>query len=169
MANSPHALVARLRLPLREFSSSTLINASTSPLSHALKKLGDLFGKTFSRETHAGLKHFLAKIGATSTKAIGAAVAVLIELLTMVIDLATWKAILRKKIRKSIDKWAAEALPSVQRDLEKLKVENIETMYAIAREFEKSYDETKPTDLDECFKQVELSRSIGRKLGYLNY
>lgn len=137
--------------------------------SHALKKIGDLFGKTFSRETHNGLKHFLAKIGATSTKAIGAAVAVLIELLTMVIDLATWKAILGKQIRKSIVQWATEALPSVQRDLEKLKEENIETMYAIAREFEKSYDETKPTDIDECLKQVELSRSIGKKLGYLNY
>ena len=137
--------------------------------SHALKKIGDMFGKTFSRETHNGLKHFLSKIGATSTKAIGAAVAVLIELLTMVIDLATWKAILRKKIHKSIDQWATEALPSVQRDLEKLKEENIETMYTIAREFEKSYDETKPTDIDECLKQVELSRSIGRKLGYLNY
>ena len=87
----------------------------------------------------------------------------------MVIDLATWKAILRKKIHKSIDQWATEALSSVQRDLEKLKEENIETMYTIAREFEKSYDETKPTDIDECLKQVELSRSIGKQLGYLNY
>lgn len=137
--------------------------------SHALKTIGDWFGKTFSRETHNGLKHFLANAGATSAKAIGAAVAVLIELLTMVIDLATWKAILRKKIRKGIDKWATEALPTIQRDFKKLKEDNIETMYTIAREFEKSYDETKPTDFDECFKNVELSRSIGEKLRYLNY
>lgn len=137
--------------------------------SHALKTIGDWFGKTFSRETHNGLKHFLAEAGATSAKAIGVAVTVIVELLFMAIDLATWKQILRKKIRKGIDRWATEALPTIQQDFKKLKEDNIETMYTIAREFEKSYDETKPTDFDECFKNVELSRSIGEKLRYLNY
>lgn len=35
-----------------------------------MKKIGDLFGKTFSRETHNELAKFLSKIGATSTRAI---------------------------------------------------------------------------------------------------
>ena len=39
--------------------------------SHLLKKAGDLFGHTFSRATHNGVKHFLAKIGATSMKDMG--------------------------------------------------------------------------------------------------
>src|SRR5574344_252334 len=33
--------------------------------SHLFKKAGDLFGHTFSRATHNGVKHFLAKIGAS--------------------------------------------------------------------------------------------------------
>jgi len=137
--------------------------------SHGLKKVGDLFGKTFSRSTHNSLKHFLSKIGATSAKAVGAAVAVFIELLIIAIDLATWKMKLRKKVRESVGKWKSEALPQVLRDIDKLEEENIETMYEIARDFERSYDETKPTDVEECYKQVELSRSIGKKLGYINY
>lgn len=137
--------------------------------SHGLKKVGDVFGKTFSRSTHNGLKHFLSKIGATSAKAVGAAVAVFIELLIMAIDLATWKMKLRKKVRESVGKWEGEALPSVLKDFDKLEEENIETMYEIARDFERSYDETKPTDVEECYKQVELSRSIGRKLGFINF
>jgi len=137
--------------------------------SHGLKKLGDLFGKTFSRSTHNGLKHLLSKIGATSAKAIGAAVAAVLEFLYMLVDRLTWKKILKGKVKEGVGKWKGEALQQVLKDIDKLKEENIETMYEIARDFERSYDETKPTDVGECYKQVELSRSIGKKLGYLNY
>lgn len=96
--------------------------------SHALKQVGDLFGHTFSRTTHNSLKHFMARVGLTSVKTLGAVVAGVMEVATMAIDGATWKPILKSKIKKGLGKWEIEANQLILDDLNKLEAENIETI-----------------------------------------
>lgn len=99
--------------------------------SHALKQIGDLFGHTFSRSTHNALKHFMAKVGLTSVKTLGAVVAGVMEIATLAIDGATWKPILKSKIKKGLEKWETEANQLILTDLEKLETENIETINSV--------------------------------------
>jgi len=129
--------------------------------SHLLKEAGDLFGKTFSRETHNALKHALKKIGATSMKAVGAAIAVVVELVGVAYQYAVWKVKLAKKIRKGVDAWGENTIPSVQKDLLKLKEANINTIWAVASDIETSFEEDVSHDADLYEKQVRLSDSLG--------
>lgn len=133
--------------------------------SHMLKKFGDLFGKTFSRETHNNLKHILSKIGATSMKAVGIAVAVLIELVTDAIDLATWKLKLKSKISKAVQNWKKEAVKPTIDDLNELRENNIQTLRDIADDFEKNAQIPQNTNVEELNKLVELSKTIGEEIG----
>lgn len=134
--------------------------------SHALKKIGDLFGKTFARETHNSLKHFLAKIGATSMRTVGIAISVLIEAATLLIDYNTWQGRLSKQVGPAIDKWAEETIPTILNDLEELKQQNIRTITEIADEYEQAFD----TDLQGCSMGeiealVRKCDAVGKRIG----
>lgn len=133
--------------------------------SHLLKKAGDLFGHTFSRATHNGVKHFLAKIGATSMKAIGAAVAVITELLFTSYQLATWKGKLKDKVKESLDKWEEQTFETVKEDLVKLREENIDTIRKIADDIAHSFDSEKPEDIDKCKEDYLYAKKIGKEIG----
>lgn len=133
--------------------------------SHILKEVGDLFGKTFSRETHNALKHTLSKIGATSMKAVGAAIAVVTEVLFMVYDLSTWKWKLKKKIGKGLDKWNVNTTPSVINDLDKLQDVNIRTVNDIADTWENaSKEKMDPGNAEKWHKSLDLCDMIEEKL-----
>jgi len=125
--------------------------------SHMLKKIGDLFGKTFSRETHNQLKHVLAKIGATSAKAMAMAVAVILEGLFIVVDLATWKRKLKGKVKEGLEEWKKNTISAVEKDLNKLKDTNIETVNQIADEMDNALEFEKSTDIEQLKNNIELS------------
>ena len=133
--------------------------------SHLLKKAGDLFGHTFSRATHNGVKHFLSKIGATSMKAVGAAIAVVAELLFIAYELATWKMRLKNKTSEGLKKWQDETCSIVIGDLAKLKEDNINTIKNIADDIAHTFDEEKPDNIDVCCEQYMYARRIGKELG----
>lgn len=133
--------------------------------SHLLKKAGDLFGHTFSRSTHNATKHFLAKIGATSMKAVGMAVAVVTELLFLAYELSTWKRKLRNKIQEALDKWQSETIDIVITDLAKQREENIQTIRKIADDIAHSFDDVKPENIDECTEHYIYAQELGKKLG----
>lgn len=132
--------------------------------SHLLKKVGDIFGKTFSRETHNALKHVLKRIGATSMKAVGAVVAAVLELAFVAIEYSTWKRKLKKSVAKGVDKWGEETKEGIVKDVNKLRDMNIETVLMIADEIESSFDEEKPHNAEQCLKDVKLSEMIGRTI-----
>lgn len=130
--------------------------------SHLLKKAGDLVGHTFSRSTHNGVKHVLSKVGATSMKAVGVAVAVLIELAFDLYDIATWQGRLKKNTCKAIGKWKEETLPTVVKDIRKLKEENIQTIRDIADEM---LAEAEPVvSSGKGMADYEMSKRIGKEL-----
>lgn len=132
--------------------------------SHLLKKVGDFFGKTFSRETHNALKHTLKKIGATSMKAVGAAVTVVLELAFVAYEYNVWKSKLKKEVAKGVDEWAKEAKDGIVKDINKLRDKNIDTIIQIANKIENSFDEEKSHDAEECLKNVRLSEIIGKNI-----
>ena len=119
--------------------------------SHALKVLGDLFGHTFKRETHIALKQAISKIGLTSTKAIGAAASVIIELVVMVFEYGTWKPMLISKTKKGLGKWKDDTIELIQKDLDKLEEENINTISSIAKTYADAFavDEHPVGNIDE--------------------
>lgn len=133
--------------------------------SHLLKKAGDLFGHTFSRTTHNGVKHFLSKIGATSMKSVGAAVAVVAELMFSAYELAVWKNRLRNKVSKGLDKWQKETCMVVINDLAKLREENVDTIRIIAGDIAHTFDEGMADDSDECFEQYNYAKKIAQEIG----
>lgn len=132
--------------------------------SHILKKIGDIFGKKFSRETHNALKHFLSKIGATSMKAVGSVVTVVVEVLMLVHDYSTWKGKLTKKVKEGVESWKNETTPLILEDLKKLEEENIKTINAIAKEIEESFEDNPSTDIEKCLNDVKLSEEIVKKI-----
>ncbi len=99
--------------------------------SHGLKQLGDLLGHTFSKGTHNQLKQFLSKIGATSSKIVGPAVAVFVEVIDIGYDYYTWKDKLKDKIYEALDKWQTQANEVIIKDLNELKEENIKTILGL--------------------------------------
>lgn len=92
---------------------------------HLLKKFGDLIGKTFSRETHNKLASTLSKIGATSAKAVGIAVTVIIDLAFTISDIMSWQGKLKKNVTEGVDRWYKEVVDITAKDLTELKEENI--------------------------------------------
>lgn len=122
---------------------------------HLLKKVGDVFGKKFSRETYNALAHTLKKIGFTSVKAIGNAVTVIIEVALVAIEYSTWKPKLKKQVKKGVDKWYEKTLKTVIDDLEALKVSNIKTLNQIIEEVASAYEYEFDNE-DENKKVAEL-------------
>ena len=92
---------------------------------HLLKKFGDLFGRKFARETHNQLARTLSKIGATSAKAVGIAVCVIVEVVFLIVDGATWQNNLKKKVAEGVEKWHDEVITAIQDDLKELERENL--------------------------------------------
>ena len=133
--------------------------------SHLLKKIGELFGKTFSKETHNMLKHILSKIGATSMKAVSLAISIILELLVEIVDYNTWQQKLEKKVVKAVDKWKKDTIPKVNNDLNVLCKENKNVINEIANNFETSFDDERPKDMEKCKKDAELSNIIRLKIG----
>lgn len=132
--------------------------------SHLLKKAGDLFNHTFSRATHNGLKQTLSKIGATSMKAIGVAIAIIVEIGFLAWELSTWKNSLRKSVRQGLDAWEKECVPEVIEDVNKLRDENIDAVKNIASEIENTFEKEKPIDIESCQKHYQLAKEIGNSI-----
>jgi len=131
---------------------------------HLLKKVGDLFGRTFSRETHNKLASTLSKIGATSAKAVGMAVAVGIELLSMAVDFVTWQGSLKKKVTKGVEKWHDEVLTAIKDDLNDLKKENLTLQDERISGFRKIIDSMSERDnnderIDELITMLDATRT----------
>ncbi len=117
--------------------------------SHALKKFGEVFGKTFSRETHNALKHILAKLGLTSSRAVSTAVVVVIDALVFVVDINTWKMRLCNGIEKVSEKWAEDVKEVTLKDIDKLRAENIRMLEEIACEAERELIPFTKQELDD--------------------
>lgn len=117
--------------------------------SHMLKKVGNVFGKTFSKETHNALKHFLSKVGLTSTKAVSVATAVVIDAVVAIVDLTTWQKTLEGAIKKAADEWCKDVKDVTIKDIEKLKSENLKNLEEIA------------CDMEEALTIEESEDSIG--------
>lgn len=131
--------------------------------SHLLKKAGDLVGKRFTRETHNAVKHFLGKIGATSMKAVGASIAILMELGFEAYDLATWKGKAKKKVGKALSEWEAKTIKEVKIDLKKLEEENKSIVEQIAYETLHSFDGEKPEDYEKAYNDSRLADEWSNK------
>lgn len=131
---------------------------------HLLKKTGDLFGKKFSRETYNALAHTLKKIGATSAKAIGNVVTVIIEVAQVIFDYATWKNKLKKQVSKGLDDWCDKTIETVSKDLENLKNENIKTLNDIIEDIASSYELDANEDADNIDDLIEKKHLTHREL-----
>lgn len=94
----------------------------------SLKKVGEVFGKKFSRNTHNGLASFLKRIGATSTRNITIAVSIIIEGVFYVIEANIWQGRLIKEVKKGTNQWVQNTSSFVIEDLKKLKQINYENM-----------------------------------------
>jgi GTPase SAR1 family protein len=90
-----------------------------------LRRAGEMFNTTFSREAHNGLAIFLKRIGANSSRAVGIAAAIFVEGILYALDVASWKAFLRKRIGKSMMAWKDKMEESVTKDLREMKDHNI--------------------------------------------
>lgn len=136
---------------------------------HLLKKAGDLFGKKFSRETYNVLAHTLKKIGATSVKAIGNVVTVIIEVAQVIIDYSTWKTKLKKQVNKGLDNWYDETLETITKDLKNLKNRNIYTLNEIINEIPSSYELSEEEMVENMPMLIALKNETHKKLEELNY
>ena len=116
---------------------------------HLLKKFGDLFGKTFSRETHNKLASTLSRIGATSAKAVGIAVCVILEAIFIIVDATTWQHFLKKKVTEGIKKWHDEVITAIEDDLKDLETENLKLLDEHIYDIRKSIDNFSKNDLDD--------------------
>lgn len=125
-----------------------------------LKAVGKVFGKTFSRETHNGLAKFLSRIGATSTKAISAAAAVIVEGLFYLYDSYKWKIDLGKQIKKATLEWKKETLDKVTKDMHELEEHNLQSIHSYFEE----YQELKEVPEEEIssFDLNEITNRISR-------
>lgn len=132
--------------------------------SHALKKLGDVFNHTFSRSTHNGLKHFLAKMGATSAKSIAIAAAIIIDIVIDLIDLATWKMRLKSKIDEGLKKWKDNCYPKTIKSLEDLQVENENNLRVIVEKIRTSISDLPQSNTEDLYDDVVLAQKIGEQL-----
>lgn len=136
--------------------------------SHALKKVGDIFNHTFSLTTHNALKQFMAKIGLTSTKALSAAVAGIIELLSMTLNTATWKPALKSKVKSGLEKWDEEARSVMLSELDKLEQDNIRNIN-MAKEYyiqQLTFDSntSEDADLDLLHNLIDELTNIDKEL-----
>lgn len=137
---------------------------------HLLKKFGDLFGKTFSRETHNKLASTLSKIGATSAKAVGFAVAVVIEIAFMVTDVLTWQGKLKKSVAAGVDKWYEDVVSITQNDLKELKEENLKLLEDEINDWINVFDTGDSNENIDNIEELEvLLKNVKTELGEYDY
>lgn len=135
-----------------------------------LKKFGNLFEKTFSRETHNKLASTLSKIGATSAKAVGCAVDVVIEIAFMVSDVFKWQEKLKKSVTGGVEKWYQEVVPITQNDLLKLKEENIRLLDEEIDSWNNMLDSENCTENIENTEKLKIQlKNIKLELGEYAY
>ena len=135
--------------------------------SHFLKEFGNLFGKTFSRETHNALKHFLKQIGFTTSEALSAAAVIVVDAAAAIIDLTTWKATLKKSIEKAIKQWENKVISLTIRDLSNLRddnIKNLEELAKLAEEDLKPLLNKEKIDIDFLNIQMSKIQEIRRSL-----
>lgn len=131
---------------------------------HLLKKVGDFFGKKFSRETYNALAHTLKKIGFTSVKSIGNAVTVIIEVAQVIIDYSTWKIKLKSQVKKGLGEWYKKTVDTVTKDLENLKKENIKTLNDIINDIASTYELEADEMIENMPELIALKEEIHKKL-----
>lgn len=136
---------------------------------HLLKKAGDLVGKKFSREAYNALAHTLKKIGATSVKAIGNVVTVIIEVVQVIIDYSTWKPKLKNQVNKGLDNWYDKTLETITGDLKKLKKQNIDTLNEIIDEIASSYELSAEEMVENMSMLIALKNETHKNLEDENY
>ena len=100
--------------------------------SHFLKQFGDFFGTSFSLETHNSVKHLLKEVGLTSSKSLAVVAVVVVDAIAEIIDLSTWKVLLAKSLGKAAKDWAKDVKTMTNKDLEKLRHENISNLEELA-------------------------------------
>jgi hypothetical protein len=108
----------------------------------------------------------MQRIGAAAAKGLGAAIAVVTELLFEAYDLIVWKGKLENKVKEGVHKWREDTVPMVIKDMNELMETNIATLYEIAKQMEDSIEETPATCIEECKKNILLSESIKKQLKY---
>ena len=111
-----------------------------------LKKLGELLGKKFSRETHNALAKFLKRFGATSTRSIAVAAVVIVEGVSYIVDANTWQKTLKKQAEKAFELWRSETVSNVRRDLHELKKHNLEKIHLFFEEYRENCEFQKTND-----------------------
>lgn len=129
--------------------------------SKGLKNLGNLFGKTFSREAHNNLKHFLKVIKATSIKGISAYLAVFTEGIFYLYDALVWQGKLKNTTEKAILGWKNDIEKSVSKELLKLKEANDDEINDLFDDFARSFNiEEKELDSVEIDELIRLKLEI---------
>lgn len=132
-----------------------------------LKKLGDLFGKKFSRETHNALAHSLKKIGATSIQAICVAATAIVEGLVYAYDVITWPGKLRQLTNQGIENWKRDTASAAKKYLQELEDFNRESVRTHFEEYRKMSDidteEASTIDMEQEEKTLALINSVLQK------
>ena len=105
-----------------------------------------------------------SQIGANISKAINVGIAVVIELFTLGIDLATWKSKLCNAVEKAISSWKEEAL-SILKDIEKSKELNKKTFEDFANRWEKESIPQKDSRTINYEKLIVVLKETENKLG----
>ena len=103
-------------------------------------------------------------------KAVGVSLTVIIELVIVAFEYATWKTQLKRKAGKAIDSWKDETIPVILQDLDKLREENIETINQIASDIEHTFE----TDVshiehskEELKSYIDMCDEIGHRIGVI--
>lgn len=100
-----------------------------------LKNFGKLFGKTYSKQTYDKIPTILKKIGATSSKALTVAAAVIVEGLFYLYDSVTWQKKLNNQLRKAIQAWGEEMVEKAVKDLKVLEKQNYDDIEEFFRDY----------------------------------
>jgi len=135
--------------------------------SHALKKAGDLFGKTFSKSTHNALKHLIKKVGLTSARALTSVAAILVDTVGYTVDALTWQMILKQRIVTSAEKWAEELGGMVINNLQEMENQNKETIRQMIQETEETLTvipEESKQDLEQLKKNMEVLNRLEQEV-----
>ena len=108
----------------------------------AVKRIGKLFGKTFSKEVYTAIGKFFTKKMMT---VLGAAMDAVVEFVLYLKESLTWQKDLKTKIHKVLDDWKASALKElVDKSLPDLKKNNRESVKQcfdnIDQEFQNTID-----------------------------
>lgn len=124
----------------------------------ALKKVGELFGKKFSRKTYNNLAHFLKKIGATSSKALSSAAAVIMEGVFYVVDSLRWQGKLVKAVDKGVDTWHEETLIGVRQNLKSLQEGNHKLIDEVLADVKEGFSVENDEDYDTIKNEQLIKR-----------